>query len=129
VIAAHCGTRSAFSEPDYFPQFARMAEQYENFFGDTSALNLPTLNYAWERLLTNNTLRKKIVHGSDWPIISLPPVRELGLASLRLLKSHNWMHRDVLIKERLGLDEAYWHRASKILRLNQSPAIALSTPT
>ncbi|MDB5358076.1 MAG: metal-dependent hydrolase superfamily protein [Phycisphaerales bacterium] len=128
VIAAHCGTRSAFSEPDYFPQFARMAEQYENFFGDTSALNLPTRNYAWEPLLASNTLRQKIIHGSDWPIISLPPVRQLGLGSLRLLKSHNWMHRDVLIKEQLGLDEAYWHRASKILRLNRSPNVAISTP-
>jgi hypothetical protein len=27
------------------------------------------------------------------------------------------MRRDVLLKERLGFDDAYWHRAGKILRL------------
>jgi hypothetical protein len=33
---------------------------------------------------------------------------------------------DVLIKQKLGFDEAYWHRAAKVLRigdrLRQSPA-------
>jgi hypothetical protein len=32
------------------------------------------------------------------------------------MKEKNWMRRDVLIKQRLGFDEAYWQRAAKVLR-------------
>lgn len=117
VIAAHCGTRSTYSETDFLPQFSRMALEHENFFGDTSALNLPPRSYAWETLLASPALRAKLVHGSDWPILSLPPVGELGFSSLRLLRESNWMRRDVLIKERLGLDQDYWHRAARLLRM------------
>jgi predicted TIM-barrel fold metal-dependent hydrolase len=122
VIAAHCGTRSAGSETDFLPQFARLAEMHEHFYGDTSALNLPTRSYAWHTLLRSPTLRQKIIHGSDWPIPSLPPVGELGFRGLRFLREGNWMNRDVLIKQKLGLDEDYWHRAAKILRLEKCPA-------
>jgi hypothetical protein len=33
----------------------------------------------------------------------------------------NWMRRDVLIKQKLGFDEAYFRRGAKVLRL--SPAL------
>jgi predicted TIM-barrel fold metal-dependent hydrolase len=124
VIAAHCGTRSTFDETDFLPQFSRMALDHEHLYGDTSALNLPTRSYAWQTLLGSPALRSKLVHGSDWPILSLPPVTQMGLSGLRLLSEPNWMHRDVLIKERLGLEDDYWHRASKILKLpsRNSPA-------
>ncbi len=117
VIAAHCGTRSSRGEPDFLPQFAELARKYERLFGDTAALNLPSRSYAWPTLLADPTLRSKILHGSDWPIISLPPVSQLGLGSLRLLSTGNWMQRDVMIKERLGLGDDYWHRAATILRM------------
>src|SRR6185437_3728012 len=115
VIAAHCGTRSAPGETDFLPQFAHLAAKYDNFFGDTSALNLPTRSYAWHTLLRSKTLREKIVHGSDWPVLCLPPISELGIRGLRLFSEGNWMKRDVLIKEQLGLDDAYWNRAAKVL--------------
>ena len=117
VIAAHCGTRSGWTDTDFVPQFAALARKHENFYGDTSALNLPTRNYAWKTLLSDNTLRQKIVHGSDWPIPSLPPIGRLGLQSFGLLSVGNWMQRDILIKERLGLDPDYWHRAARVLGL------------
>ena len=44
------------------------------------------------------------------------PTRIGVLASMELMKEKNWMRRDVLIKQRLGFDEAYWHRAAKLLR-------------
>lgn len=120
VIAAHCGTKSAPGEPDFLPNFCRLAREHERFFGDTAALNLPSRSYAWKTLLADNALRGKIVHGSDWPILSLPPVSSLGLGSLRLLAEKNWMHRDVLIKRQLGLGEDYWRRAGEILRIATS---------
>src|SRR5262249_36375564 len=94
-------------------------ERYENLYGDTAALNLPTRSYAWPTLLQNKAVRQKLVHGSDWPIPVFPPVRRLGLGGLRLFTEPNWLRRDVLIKERLGLEEDYWKRGAKVLRLEE----------
>ena len=118
VIGAHCGTRSVPSETDYLPAFMDMAHRHEHFYGDTSALCLPTRSYAFEKILKDRVVRSKLVHGSDWPIIALPPVMELGLRrSAVIMREPNWMRRDVLVKEELGFDDAYWHRAGKVLRL------------
>ena len=118
VIAAHCGTRSEPSETDYLPTFMRMARDHEHFYGDTAALCLPTRSYAFEPLLRDRIVRNKLVHGSDWPIISLPPLLPLGIReSWRLMADRNWMRRDIAIKRKLGFDDAYFYRAGKILKL------------
>jgi len=117
VIAAHCGTRSWPGEPDFTQQFAEMARGYERCYGDTAALNLPTRSYGWETLLADDRVRRKLVHGSDWPIISLPPAGRLGMIeALELMRESNWMRRDVLIKKRLGLGEDYWQRAGEVVK-------------
>ena len=117
VIAAHCGTRSASDETDFVPQFCRLAREYENCFGDTAALNLPTRSYAYETILNDPVIRQKLVHGSDWPIPAIPPISQLHVRdALALWREKNWMRRDVLIKQRLGLGPDYWHRAATLLR-------------
>lgn len=124
VIAAHCGTRSAPDETDFLSQFIRLARQYENCFGDTAALNLPTRSYAYEKILQDATVRAKLVHGSDWPIPALPPVSQLRWAdAIRLFREKNWLRRDVLIKEHLGLTDDYWHRAARLLRIAEAPVV------
>ncbi len=118
VIAAHCGTRSTPNERDFLPEFAAMAHRHQHFYGDTSALSLPTRSYAYHRVLYDPVVRAKLVHGSDWPIIALPPVTELGIRkSLANMRERNWIRRDVLIKQQLGFDDAYWRRAAEVLRL------------
>lgn len=118
VIAAHCGTKSSPLEIDYVPAWSRMALEHEHFYGDTSALNLPTRMYAYRTVLADDRLRNKLVHGSDWPVMPVPNPLRLGVdRSFRLMEEPNWIRRDVLIKQQLGLDEAYWERAGKILRL------------
>jgi predicted TIM-barrel fold metal-dependent hydrolase len=118
IIAAHCGTRSMPWNQDFLPNFVRLAREHEHFYGDTSALNLPTRSYAYKTVTKDPLLLSKLVHGSDWPIIPVPPLSCVGFGPcLKLWKEGNWMRRDVLIKERLELDDSYWHRASKILRL------------
>jgi predicted TIM-barrel fold metal-dependent hydrolase len=121
VIAAHCGTRSHPGEADFLPAFLRMAHEYENLFGDTAALNLPTRSYAYEALLKDEAVRRKLVHGSDWPIISVPTGKYLGWsrAASLMWSEKNWLRRDVQIKQELGFDEAYWHRAASLLRLSK----------
>jgi predicted TIM-barrel fold metal-dependent hydrolase len=118
VIAAHCGTRSAPFETDYFDQFVRLVHQYENLFGDTAALNLPMRTHAFDGIFRDPVVKSRIVHGSDWPVIALPSPRRIGAhASIKLMKDKNWMRRDVRIKQALGFDEDYWQRAAKVLRL------------
>lgn len=118
VIAAHCGTRSQPFGKNYLPQFVRMAKEHEHFYGDTSALCLPTRSYAFRTILRDEAVRRKVVHGSDWPVVSIPPLRAGLLTALRLLATEgNWIRRDVLAKRALGLDDDYFHRAGSILRL------------
>jgi predicted TIM-barrel fold metal-dependent hydrolase len=120
VIAAHCGTRAHLLERDYTPAFMRLAHEYENLYGDTAALNLPTRSYAYDCLLGDDIVRRKLVHGSDWPIISIPTKRAGWLKAAELLLAEdNWMRRDVLTKQALGFDSNYWQRAATLLRLKR----------
>ena len=117
VIMAHCGTRSFFGESCHVDSFMRMAHEFEHCYGDTSALNLPTRSYGWRRLLADDVVREKLVHGSDWPILPLPPLRHTGLqGALDCMSERNWMRRDALVKQRLGLEGDYWNRAARLLR-------------
>lgn len=119
VIMAHCGTRSTSRDTDYLPSFVRLAKEYEHCYGDTAALNLPTRSYAYPVLLKDEQVRNKLVHGSDWPILPVPPSTQIGiLSSVKLWTDFNWISRDIKIKRALGFDDAYWQRAAKILRLS-----------
>jgi predicted TIM-barrel fold metal-dependent hydrolase len=121
VIAAHCGTKSKPFDTDYHPNFIRLAKEYEHFYGDTSALNLPARWYAYRTALEDEQVRRKLIHGSDWPIIPVPPPGRVGLgASMELMTEMNWLQRDVRVKELLGFDADYWNRAATILRLRDS---------
>jgi predicted TIM-barrel fold metal-dependent hydrolase len=120
VIMAHCGTRSKPAEADYLPTFVRLAKDFEHCYGDTSALSLPMRSYAYETILNDPAVREKLVHGSDWPILPVPPAMHMRLMDgLKLWFETNWIRRDVLIKRKLGFDDAYWQRASKVLRLSR----------
>jgi uncharacterized protein len=117
VIMAHCGTRSFYGESCHVESFRRMAREWEHCYGDTSALNLPTREYGWRLLLDDNVVREKLVHGSDWPILPLPPLRHVGWRNaVSLMREKNWMKRDALVKQRIGLEGEYWTRAGKLLR-------------
>jgi uncharacterized protein len=117
VIAAHCGTRSSPFEADYFDEFVTLVRRYENLYGDTAALSLPLRMHPYDTLINDPLVRTRVVHGSDWPILPLPPLR-LGAADvMHLMAEKNWLRRDVLIKQHLGFGRDYWERGAKLLRL------------
>src|SRR5262249_7195219 len=60
VIAAHCGSRLLPWEIDYVPNWVRMARDYENLYGDTAALNVPNRWYAFDAIMKDPAVRKKI---------------------------------------------------------------------
>ena len=129
VIAAHCGTRSALFETDYVDVFERMAKNHEHFYGDTAALNLPTRSHAYKTLLNDPAVMAKVIHGSDWPVIPIPPVTKIGLtATAEMFGESNWIRRDILIKQRLGFPTDYWSRAAKVLKLDPAPVPVARAP-
>ncbi len=122
VIAAHCGTRSVFTERDWVGEFAAMLREHPNLYGDTAALCLPPRSHAFRRNMDDELMRSRVVHGSDWPIPPVPPLG-VGVRNMAgLLGERNWLRRDVLAKRALGFDDAYWHRAATVLRLPATPA-------
>ncbi|MCS7032560.1 MAG: amidohydrolase family protein [Phycisphaerae bacterium] len=129
VIAAHCGTRSAWGERDYVPDFMRLCHDWEHFYGDTAALNLPTRSHAYPAILADTVVRSKLLHGSDWPILPVPPAAQLGLsAAAECWLEPNWLRRDLMIKRRLGFEPAYWTRAAEVLRLPDGQLSGSSLP-
>ena len=118
VIGAHCGTRSSPGGNDYLQAFVRMLLEHEHFYGDTSALNLPMRWHAYEPILTDARVMQKVIHGSDWPVIPVPPPHRLGAGkTFEMLQESNWLRRDVLTKQHLGFDDSYWRRAANVLRV------------
>lgn len=129
IIAAHCGSRLFPWEIDYLPNWARLAREFEHFFGDTAALNVPGRWYALEKILRDPVLSTKLVHGSDWPILPLPPPHQIGWeASWKLISEPNWLRRDVLIKRKLGLDQDYWQRTATLLKIPARKLAQLGSP-
>jgi predicted TIM-barrel fold metal-dependent hydrolase len=122
VIAAHCGTRSVFTERDWVDDFVDMLREHEHLYGDTAALCLPPRSHALRRILDDPLLRERVIHGSDWPIPPIPPLALGVRRAVGLLREHNWLRRDVLAKQAMGFDPDYWHRAAKVLRIPTPPA-------
>jgi predicted TIM-barrel fold metal-dependent hydrolase len=121
VIAAHCGTRSVPFGRDYVPQFMRLAREYEHCYGDTSALNLPARWHAYDAVLNDRVVRQKLIHGSDWPILSMPSPRQVGWGGFfDSMSERNWIRRDVRIKQQLGFERAYWERGARVLRVGET---------
>lgn len=130
VIMAHCGTRSTFREPDFVPSFMRLAKEFEHCYGDTSALDLPARWSGLRRVVDDPQVRKKLLHGSDWPIIAIPRPSDVGwLTWFRLMLDPNWMRRDMRAKRAIGLELDYWTRASTVLRLHARAARGTTTAT
>jgi uncharacterized protein len=123
VIMAHCGSRLWPWETDYVRNFIRLANEFEHCYGDTSALNMPGRWYALTQVLRDKVARTKLVHGSDWPILPMPPATTIGWANARdVMREPNWLRRDVLIKQHVeGLDESYWTRGASLLGLSDQP--------
>lgn len=120
VIAAHCATRSGFSDPDYFADFAIMTERFPNLYGDNSAFNLPLRGWPTRRVITE-PLASRMIYGSDFPV----PImglwswlrRFIDWETYRRLEKHpNALERDYQLKRAMGFDEASFTRLHALLR-------------
>lgn len=120
VIAAHCGTRLYLYEQSQFPAWKRMALEHERLFGDTGAFGLPLHGGPMADLARDDTLRQKLLFGSDLPALVWPAWygdRIGWRRALELAAVANPLDRlaDLLLD--LGLPESIFTRAGQILRL------------
>ncbi|MEW5806859.1 MAG: amidohydrolase family protein [Acidobacteriota bacterium] len=120
VIAAHCGMKSGIADRDFFENFSSMVGSHDHFYGDTAALLIPTRRRPLKKLLKNDTHFKKLVHGSDIPVPSIP-ASLTGIVPLEQIKKiariRNPFERDYLAKKAAGFPDDVFSRASDILNL------------
>lgn len=127
VIAAHCGTKSGLSDPDYLPALLRMMECWPNLYADISALNLPLRSDGLTTLLRRHPERLgRIVHGSDFPVPVQPLwARMRGLVSpaqARFIGGEpNVLERDYQVKAAMGFPPETFTRIWSLLRTGDQP--------
>lgn len=121
VIAAHCGTRIFLYERSRFQQWARLARQYPNCYGDLSAFALPLHGGPLRAILADPALCAKVLYGSDFPIPPLPLwyLLSLGWRKARVLHGlQNPFDKAFFTLQELGVPQQVFSRAEKLLRLN-----------
>lgn len=121
VIAAHSGTCAIHDPRSFYPSFVQMMRRYPNLYGDTAILGTAPRFFALRRLsLAPDWLRRRIVHGSDYPF---PPSRWAFLARIGLFPPErgNPLDLDLKIKRAFGFPEGYESLLLSLLRLPATP--------
>lgn len=118
VVACHSGSGWANDRPDYFAHFVEMVERYPRLWGDTSVLATGARNRDLARAIAQESLRHRLVHGSDFPFPSRPLMLGTLLETttwLRLQGDKNLIRRDFGIKEALGIGRATAQRGHRLV--------------
>ena len=125
VIAAHCGTKSGWSDVDYFPVFVEMTKRFPRLYGDTSALL--TLNRCGHlRDCLQPEIVGRIVHGSDVPVPVLAHRAWLKgffdwKTFRRWQRDPNVFERDYQLKRAMGFPDEVFTRIRSLLRPRPVP--------
>lgn len=125
VIAAHCGTRVFLYERSRFGQWAKLAREYPNLYGDLSAFGLPLHGRELRQILNDPVLLAKAVYGSDCPITPQPLwyVMWLGWRKARALRAiANPLDKVYETMKALGVPEEVFRRGESLLRLPEGGA-------
>jgi hypothetical protein len=119
VVACHSGSGWPSDELDLLPGFIAMAKTYDRLWGDTAVLGAWGRERDVRRLLDDEAIRLRLLHGSDFPFPSWPLsfISALGIQKASSLqKVKNLLHRDLELKEALGFGRASAERAWELLR-------------
>ncbi len=122
VIAAHCAGNAKPLEPNYLGVLRRMMHDHPRLYTDNSALNSPIRSGLLGRVVEDDFLLSRMVHGSDFPVpVSatwawLRGVMDRATAR-RMNAIPNLLERDVQIKRALGFPEEVLSRGWELLRL------------
>jgi uncharacterized protein len=127
VVACHCGTGRTGDRPDMLPDFLAMARKHGNLWGDTSVLGGLGRADDFLRLLAEESVRDRLLHGSDFPFPAIPMafVKKTGMAeALRLQAISNMIEQDLALKQSLGIGRVSAERAYRLV----SQAAAVHKP-
>lgn len=122
VIAAHCATKSAVFDAQWFPDFVEMTQRHPKLYGDNSAFCV--LNNRIRGNIIPQTLAEplasRIIHGSDWPVpVSAfwPWIKGcIDAETRRRCMAHpNVLERDYQIKRAIGYAPACFTRIWSLL--------------
>ena len=129
VIAAHCGTKSALFDPQYFPVLVEMTRHYPNLYGDISAFNVRNNRIRGEVLAVSlrSPLQERLVHGSDFPVGVHGHWAwlkgHLDWKTFRQWQGHpNVLERDYQFKRAMGFSAATFTRLNGLLRACRAPS-------
>ncbi|MHC1767767.1 MAG: amidohydrolase family protein [Verrucomicrobiia bacterium] len=125
VIAAHCGTKSAPFDRQFFPVFTEMVKRYPNLYGDNSAFTVPIRGDVALKCL-EKPLVDRIIHGSDYPVPVFghwPWMK--GFVDWQTFRK--WQHqpnpleRDYQLKRAMGFPAETFTRVNQLLRQAKPP--------
>ncbi len=121
VIAAHCGVHLFLHEPCFFKAWVSLARRYENLYGDSGAFSVVTRIPCLRRIIRDDSLREKLLYGSDFPGIPSPAwCWQLGLGKMRALsRMQNPLLRNMCVMEELGMPMNVFERAYERLGIGR----------
>jgi predicted TIM-barrel fold metal-dependent hydrolase len=67
VIAGHCGTRALPWDENHFGEFLKMRKDFQNVYGDLSALSHITHLKSLKR---SREEPERLLHGTDYPVVT-----------------------------------------------------------
>jgi hypothetical protein len=121
VIAAHCGTKSGLSDPEYFHIFTEMLSRFSNLYGDNSAFTVPIRGRHVPECVREPVV-ERIVYGSDFPVPvygHFPWARGFvdWHSFRRSEREPNVLERDYQLKKAMGFPAQTFTRLWRLLRL------------
>ena len=117
MVACHAGTGWKNDKPDQLPEFLDLLKRYPKLWGDTAVLGTLGRVTDFLRLLDDERVRNRLLHGSDFPF----PVTAAGFSARigketaeRIDNEKNWLKKDFELKEALGIGKASAKRAFEV---------------
>ena len=100
VIAAHACSSGLVIREQFLPTFVELAQRYEHFYADTSALTLPNRMRMLLHLRHLPHLHERLLFGTDYPlsVFHLAAWGRVGLRALRtIIRTKNRFDRQYLV--------------------------------
>ncbi|MEI8346848.1 MAG: amidohydrolase family protein, partial [Pseudomonadota bacterium] len=123
VIIAHLGSVGKTGGKKNFEMVNEMLPRYANLYTDNSATTEMHRAWALKASLKQDLMLKRMVYGSDWPVMATPVVSynyflpRLGFKKIKEIKKNkNIWDQDVELKKALGLPAESFERSEKIIR-------------
>ncbi len=117
VVAAHSGASGWYHPVEYFPNFLRLLEKFDNLFGDSAAFTSPERFTYRKWILSSEFIREKIIQGTDFPTPPLPILWAGTLGFRKALKiqfMRNIFDQDYLAKKEAGFPEEHFRKGHDI---------------